>query len=150
MDCERVKMLLMLQKDGEITDSQQRELQQKLDNCHNCSCLQYWQNFTAMEEEMQELKFIEPQEQAWRLYWNNVYNQIERRMGWILASCGAIVLILYAIYEIFKELWWNTNTPVAIKIGLAALITGMTIVFVSVVRESLILRKHDPFERIRK
>lgn len=150
MDCEQVKMLLMAEKDGEITASQQRELHQKLDNCPNCSCLEYWQNFTATEQEMHELKFIEPQEQAWRLYWDNVYNQIERGVGWILASCGAVILILYAVYEIFKELWWSANTPIVIKIGIATLVAGMTIVFVSVVRESLVLRKHDPFERIRK
>ena len=99
---------------------------------------------------MYSLEFIEPQEQAWRLYWNNIYNRLEWQIGIILSSCGAALLILYAIYEFCKELWWSPDVPTIVKFGLATFVVGITITIVSIVRERFILRKHDPFERIEK
>ncbi|WP_372368336.1 zf-HC2 domain-containing protein [Candidatus Uabimicrobium sp. HlEnr_7] len=150
MDCEQVKILLMAQEDGEITSSQQEKLHKQLENCSDCSCLQYWQSFAETEAEMQKIKFVEPQEQAWNIYWDGIYNRLERRLGFIFVSFGAVILIAYTMYELLKELMWNVETPALVRAGLAIFIIGMIILFVSVVRERLVLRKHDPFERINK
>ncbi len=47
------------------------------------------------EEVMSKVKLKKPPEEAWQLYWASVYNRLERRVGWILLSIGAIILGFY-------------------------------------------------------
>ena len=96
------------------------------------------------------MKFKPFPEMFWDEYWENVYNRIERGLGWILFSLGAIILLSYGAYELLKEFFLNPKEPLIEKVGLGLLIVGFIVVFVSVLREKLMVRKIDKYRRIKR
>ena len=94
------------------------------------------------------MKFKPFPEMFWDEYWENVYNKIERGIGWILFSLGAIILLAYGAYEMLQDFFLNPQKPMIEKVGLGLLLLGLIIVFVSVLREKLMIRKVDKYRRI--
>ena len=44
-----------------------------------------------------------PSKDVWRLYWASVYNRLERRIGWILLSIGAMIALFFGGYKMVAE-----------------------------------------------
>ena len=40
-----------------------------------------------------------PPKDVWRFYWASVYNRLERRIGWILLSNGAMIILFFGGYK---------------------------------------------------
>jgi hypothetical protein len=111
-------------------------------------------NRTAKElKEMDKLKevidMLEPvdPEREWEKYWSSLYNKLERGIGWIIFSIGAILTIAFFGFQFIKELIRDPHIALFAKVGLIALILGLAILFVSVVRERLTLFKTDKYSR---
>ncbi len=79
---------------------------------------------------------------------NTVYRRLERSIGWILASVGAIVVVSYGVWTAISEMIADATVPWYIKAGVLALVVGAVILFVSVVREKLFVRKTDPYKDV--
>jgi len=53
------------------------------------------------EEAMSKMELKKPPKEVWKLYWASVYYRLERRIGWILLSIGAITsMIMQSASEI--------------------------------------------------
>jgi hypothetical protein len=61
---------------------------------------------------------------------------------------GAIVLLSWGAWEGLRELWNDQQLPVLVKAGSFALIVGLVILAVSVVREKLFIRRSDPYKDV--
>ena len=72
------------------------------------------------------------------------YNKIERKTGWIIASVGIILVLGYGIYEFVTEPDINS----VYRIGMAAIVVGFGILFSSVLRARVQLRKHDRYKEV--
>ncbi|MCB0271324.1 MAG: hypothetical protein KDH95_24425, partial [Calditrichaeota bacterium] len=71
-------------------------------------------------------------------------------ISWILISLRAVIVLSYGIYHAVMELWQDSTLPLILKYGTLALIIGTVILLVSVVREKLLLRKHDRYKEIER
>ena len=91
-----------------------------------------------------------PPEEQWRVYWQDVYNRMERGLGWILVSVGAIVLASYGLWEAVSEMLEDASVPWFLKLAFFALGAGAIILFVSALREKLFTRKHDPYKEVER
>ena len=89
-----------------------------------------------------------PPEEHWDSYWRSVYNRIERGIGWILASLGATVLVLYGLWEAVHGLLADTSVPDFLKVAIFALAAGGAMLLVSVIREKLFTYRHDPYKEV--
>ena len=101
-------------------------------------------------KEMQEVMYmLKPanSDQEWENYWQNLYNRLERGIGWILTSIGAILVLAFLGFEFIKDLIQDPKLALYFKIGLMALLLGLIILFVSVVREKILMRKYDKYSR---
>ena len=50
---------------------------------------------------MSKVEHKKPPKEVWKFYWVSVYNRLERRIGWILLSIGAITsMIIQSASEI--------------------------------------------------
>ena len=78
-------------------------------------------------------------------YWRSVYNRLERGVGWICFSVGAILLLCYGAFKLIEEMIRSPSVAVVVKVGVVGLILGVVILVVSVVRERLVLRKKDKY-----
>ena len=65
-------------------------------------------------------------------------------------SVAAIILLVYGGFKLIEKIVQDPTVDVVLKIGLVALIGGLAILFVSVARERLYLRKKDPYKDIRR
>jgi len=96
------------------------------------------------------MKFSEPEERVWKTYWSSIYNRLERGLGWIFTSIGAIILIFYGGYKAVENIIKDPTLPLFLKIGILSLLLGITILFVSVLRERIFVRRKERYKEVEK
>ncbi len=96
------------------------------------------------------MSYLEPPPEIWDDYWTSVYNRLERGLGWILVSAGALVLFAYGAWHWLEAVLADSGMPGPVKIAIFALVVGGAILFVSVVREKLLLRRRDPYREVQR
>jgi predicted anti-sigma-YlaC factor YlaD len=142
------KPFLMGYLDGELTEPDVSRMEQHLGEC--ASCAAELEEFRRLKEVTQDMRVVMPDDKCWEEYWSNVYNRLERRVGWILFSIGAILLVSGGLYYLVARFLLQGEIPVIIRIGVAALVVGFCTLLVSAVRERLFLFKRDKYERIKQ
>jgi len=146
--CEKFKILMMKQIDGEITAGERTALERHLQECSECK--EEFENLTSLREVTREMKKQLLPEMAWEEYWRHLYNRIERGVGWILISIGAIILFGIAIYHFVVDILESTQITGLEKAGILTLAIGFVVLFVSVLREKLMVRRHDKYREIQR
>jgi predicted anti-sigma-YlaC factor YlaD len=141
------KPLLMGYLDAELTETEVERFEQHLKECAECSA--ELAQFRRLKEVTQNMRVVAPDEKYWDVYWSNIYNRLERRVGWIMMSIGAILLLSYGIYMLILELF-VAQIPLVVRIGVLAFVVGIVTLLVSVVRERIFMAKADKYERIKR
>ncbi len=75
---------------------------------------------------------------------SGVYNKLERKTGWILSAFGIALVLGYGVYEFMTE----PDIHTVYRIGIAAIIIGFGLLFSSILRVRMKLRKHDKYKEI--
>ena len=148
MTCDNYKDLMMGYLDNELDDEQKRRFEEHLAGCRECS--EELNEFRKLKAITDEVTLVEPEDRIWQQYWGGVYNRIERGAGWILFSIAAIILVIFGGFKAIEEIIKDPNVEMVIKIGLLALIAGMAILLVSVLRERLYFWKKDRYKDVRR
>ena len=145
---ELARRLMMGALDGEVSSQEQQELTRLLQNDPVLEA--EWKQLQRVKEVTGNMIFRKPPEEVWDMYWTGVYRRFERGIGWILLSVGAILLLSYGVWEGIQELLADTTTPAIVKYGALALIIGLVVLFVSVVREKLFAWQRDPYKDVKR
>lgn len=148
MTCDNYRDLLMGYLDNELDDEQKRRFEEHLTGCRECT--EELKEFRKLKAITDEVALVEPEDRIWQQYWNGVYNRIERGVGWILFSLAAIILVIFGGFKAIEEIIKDPEVEMVIKIGLLALIAGMAILLVSVLRERLYFWKKDRYKDVRR
>lgn len=108
-------------------------------------------------EEMQNMKSLvggmrlrELPDKAWDDYRKRTYTRLERRVGWILFSIGAMVLVGYGLYELVVFLVSGAELAWWIRAAIGAACIGLAILLVSVIRERIFVWKRDPYREVKR
>ncbi len=102
------------------------------------------------EEVMNKMELKKPPKEAWKIYWSSVYNRLERRIGWILFSIGAIIILFFGGYKLVESLIQAPDLPIFFKIAILSVLGGLVILLVSLVREQLFVRKRERYKEVEK
>ena len=148
MSCDTFKPLLMGYLDEELTALEAVRVEQHLEECHDCTA--ELDDFRKLKEVTRNMRVVMPDDKYWDEYWSNIYNRLERRVGWILLSLGSIILSAYGLYWVIAEVFLDKNVHPVIRIGVLTLIVGFCTLLVSVLRERFFLSKSDKYERIKR
>ncbi|MBD3224912.1 MAG: hypothetical protein GF313_09290 [Caldithrix sp.] len=148
LDCKKAHILMMGRIDDELDDGQNRLLDEHLKSCN--ACQQQWNTFVHLKERTGNMAFKSLPDMYWDDYWQKVYNRIERGISWIFVSVGAIILIVYGFYESLSQFFNDPTVPIIIKLGIGILGVGFIILFVSIVREKLMVRKVDKYRSVKR
>lgn len=108
----------------------------------------------AFRREFEEMKTLvvgtsaafnvdDPPDEVWDTFLDRVYNRLERRSGWFFFLAGLIGVTLYGIYAFIVYDWG----PALVKLGAAAIVIGLVVLFVSVLRQRLEAAKTDRYSR---
>ena len=148
MTCHDYKDLLMGYLDNELSDEQRNRFEEHLAGCPECAGeLKEFQKLKAITD---EVTLVEPEDRIWQDYWNGIYNRIERSIGWIIFSVAAILLAIYGGFKLIEEIVTDATVGMLLKLGLLALIVGLAILFVSVLRERLYFWSKDRYRNVRR
>lgn len=145
---DRERELMMRALDGEISEAQYAELEELV--ASDESLRLEWERLTIVKQTASRLELQQPPDELWEGYMDNVYRRVERGIGWIMLSVGAIVLLSYGLWQGIRELVGDLTVPWFIKGGVLALLIGIAILVVSVIREKYFVFKDDPYREVHK
>ena len=148
MTCRNYKDLMMAYLDNEVDDEQRKAFEEHLASCPQCT--QELKEFEKLKQLTDNVKLIEPEDRIWEQYWGNVYNRVERSLGWILFSVAAILLAIYGGFELIENIIRDQTVGMLLKVALLVLIAGLAILFVSVLRERIYFWKKDRYRNVRR
>jgi hypothetical protein len=134
--------------DNELSEEQRCRFEEHLAGCPECAGeLKEFQKLKAITD---EVILVEPEDRIWQDYWNGIYNRIERSIGWLIFSVSAILLGIYGGFKLIETIITDATTGMLLKIGLLALIAGLAILFVSVLRERIYFWQKDRYKDVRR
>lgn len=145
MSCDEFKAMLTGYLDGELTPEQRADLEGHLGTCRACEA--ELAELTKLKEELSMMRFKEPEDVELARYWRSVYNRLERGLGWVLFSVGAIIVLCYGAFKLIEEVIKDPSVAVLLKVGVVALIFGTVVLFVSLLRERLVVGKVDKYSK---
>jgi len=148
VDRERVNRLMMAALDGEISTDERADLDRVLER--HPEIRQEYRMMQRVKEVTGTMTYREPPEETWDRYWVSIYNRLERGIGWILISVGAVVLLSWGAWEVLGEIWGDTGIPLGVKLAIFTVAAGLLILAVSVVREKLFTYRRDPYKEIER
>jgi predicted anti-sigma-YlaC factor YlaD len=148
MTCQDHKDLMMAYLDDELDDEQKRAFEAHLASCSDCA--KDMEEFKKLKEMTDCVALAEPEDRVWDEYWNHTYNRLERGTGWILFSVAAIALLIYGGFELIETIIEDRAVGVLAKVGLLALIGGLAVLFVSVLRERIYFWGRDRYKDVRR
>lgn len=145
---ERAQQLMMGALDGELSDTERSELNRLLDA--DPKLREEWQRLQNVKEVTSTMALRSPPEEVWDHYWTSVYSRFERRVGWILLSLGAIVLLSYGLLTAAQEILADATLPVVVKAAVFVAVVGTVVLLVSVAREKWFTHKSDPYKDVQR
>ncbi len=141
-------MLVMGKVDGELSPEEENEL---------AAILEADDEINSELRRMEKIKTVTgavtlkpPPDQIWEDYMNSVYQKVERGVGWILLSLGAIVILSYGFWNGIKGLIETSAVPLFLKGAILAALVGAAVITVSVVREKVFMKTKDPYREIQR
>ncbi len=146
IDRKRFEQLMMAAVDEELNDAGRRELEDALQS--NPEWADEYDAYQHLKKRVQRVRFEAPPRELWDTYWLRVYNRLERGIGWILLSIGAVILLAYFGVEMIEAILNDPDLALIAKIGLFIILAGFAVLSASVVREKFSSRKHDPYKEV--
>jgi len=148
MACHDYKDLMMGYLDDELDGEQKRRFEEHLAGCPECAG--ELKEFRRLKAITDEVTLAEPEDRLWQDYWGGIYNRIERGVGWTVFSIAAILMIIYGGVRAIEQIIRDPHVELVFKVGLLALLAGLAILFVSVLRERIYFWKRDRYKDVRR
>ncbi len=133
---------------GELPEAELAEITAHLNSCE--ACRRELAAFREMNSLLEPLRLPDPPDTMWDNYWDGIYNRIERGLGWILFSLGAIVVLFFGFSRLIRDMLADPTVPPLIKWGVLFVGGGLVILLVSVIREQLFFRKTERYKEVRR
>jgi anti-sigma factor RsiW len=145
---ERARRLMMAELDGELAAAERQELERLV--AGDPRLQREWKRFQRLKEVTDSMALKPAPPEVWDNYWASVYSRLERGIGWIFVSIGAIILLAYGAWKGVEELLADATLPWAIKAALLALVVGLVVLLVSVAREKLFVGSRERYKDIER
>lgn len=148
MEHQKMKELISSYYDGELDREQKKIAEEHLKECSECR--EEFEGMSELEEVMNKVEFKKPSREVWKLYWSSVYNRLERRIGWILLSTGAMIFLFFGGYKMVEGIIQDPSTPLLLKVGILVFLGGLVVLLVSIIREQFFVRKRERYKEVEK
>ena len=142
-NCDSNESLLSGYLDGELTQVDRQRVELHMEACDRCR--ECYQQMVEMRSRIGKLPSSEMSSEEWEKIMNTVSVKTSRSLGWLLYAGGLVVLIGYAVIEFAKD----DKVDALIKTSVAAVLIGMLLLFVSVLRQRMIALKTDKYRNVK-
>jgi hypothetical protein len=143
---DRFHILMMGAIDDELVPGEKAEFE-KLKSSNKAFQKEFDQ-YKKLKEVTTEMRFSTPPLEIWDGYWLNIYNRMERGIGWLLFSIGSIILLTFGGFKLVEALLMDTSISWIFKAGVLFIMGGLAVLVVSVIRERWFTFKRDPYKEI--
>lgn len=145
---KRIQEMIAGYVDGELSASDRHTFEEELQG--NPELQTELEEFRELKEVTGMMRYADLPDEVWETYWQSLYRKLERGMGWILFSIGAIILGCYGFFELVKQIYFDPEIPVLVKIGLGTLGTGLVALTVSAGRQRIFAFRRDRYKEVMK
>lgn len=139
--CEKWREIAMSYLDNELDPERRKAFEGHLASC--ATCARVFQEYRQVKEMTQKMKLPRSQDASlWAEYPKGVMNRLSQGLGWTLLIPGAVLLVLYSLYEFL-------SCPAAAipKICIFAVLMGLVLLLVSVIRTRYQESKTDRYSK---
>ncbi len=144
MDCERFMTDGMRLLDGELGGAEKAEYESHVQTCATCRA--ELGDLGRVVQLTDELRLRTPDDEFWDGYWDSVYRKSERGLGFLLLMAGLIVLAGLGVFRAVTSPAFFTYEGMSVT----AILVGLIVIFISVVRERYHESKNDPYKGVRR
>ncbi len=148
MEHADIKKLVASYHEDVLDSSQKRQVEEHIQTCPECQ--KEFEETQKFEEVMGKMAFKKPPKETWEVYWTSVYNRMERGIGWIFMSIGAMILLFLGGYMMVEAIIQDPEIPVLLKVGILAVLAGVVVLIVSFGRERLFVDKRERYKEVLK
>jgi hypothetical protein len=140
--CKSIEELLSGYLDGELTQQDRQRVELHLDDCDDCR--KTYEDMAKLQNAVGKLSFGEMSSQKWSEIMNDVTARTSRGFGWLFYIVGLLIVIGYGAYEFAVD----DEVPALVKTGIAGIVVGTVLLFISVLRQRMIERKTDRYKDV--
>ncbi len=148
MNCEQIREFLAGYQDGELDHDQHELVKKHLAEC--AACREELTRLDKVKEVTNKVKYNDLPLEVWEGYWQGIYRRIERGIGWIFLSVGAIIMLGLGAYQLTRDFFLDPSVELLPKLGAGGLIIGGTVLLVSVARERLFAYNRDRYREVQR
>ena len=148
MSCDKIKELLAGYQDGELNAEQLELVQRHLKDCSDC--MAELDRLNKVKEVAAKVKFNDLPMEVWEGYWQSLYRRIERGLGWVFFSAGAIILVLVGAFYLVKDFFLDPAVNPVVRIGVGGVIAGSIILLVSILRERIFAFNRERYREVQR
>jgi ABC-type multidrug transport system fused ATPase/permease subunit len=145
---KNMRELLAGYVDNELTQEERETFERELKQ--NPELRAELEEFRRLKEVTGMVRYADLPDEVWESYWQSIYRKLERGIGWILFSVGAIILLIAAAYAFFAGFLADPTVPLIIKVGVSAIVAGLIFLLVSYIRERLFAYHRDRYKEVQK
>ncbi|MFH1688532.1 MAG: zf-HC2 domain-containing protein [bacterium] len=145
---KNVRELLAGYVDGELTEEQKQQFEQAL--ATDAELRAELEEFQRLKEMTGMVKYADLPDEVWESYWQGIYRRLERGIGWIFLSLGAVLVLCFGLYHVFCSLFTDPAAPLWLKVGITAISVGFAFLLVSYGRERLFAHNRDRYKEVMK
>jgi len=146
--CPEYAELIVKYVDGVASEEERERLEAHIATCANCR--REVQGHARVANATRDIHFVDLPEDAWRSYWKNTYNRMERTVGWALVVIGFVVVGICAVGRFAHWIATNQTLNLAEKLGLGAVVVGLVVIVTGAVRERIVMRRFDRYRRVKQ
>ncbi len=143
---EHLREMLAGYVDDELSDEQKKAFEKELAN--NAELRAELEKFRKLKEVTGMVQYADLPLAVWESYWSSLYRKLERGIGWILFSVGAVILLLFGLYVGLRDLYIDPSVSLWVKIGVTGVGAGLIILLVSFVRERLFAYRRERYREV--
>ena len=145
-DKDKIREWLMASIDGEIEPSEEDQLRKIL--LSDPKWMQEYQELKSLKKMTSKASMKQPKPELWDTYKHTLFTKMERGIGWILFTLGALILLFYGAWSALSEILTDPELVWWLKAAVISGTAGLIILIVSFVREKLYLDKHERYKDI--
>jgi hypothetical protein len=148
MSDDKYKIMLSGYIDDELTPDEKREFEAYLKT--DAELQKEYETFRKLKEVTGAMKYADIPEVVWENYWARLYRKLERGLGWIFISAGAIILLAFGCYHLVQDFFFDPKQSLVLKIAIGSGLLGVIILLVSVIRERVFAAVRDRYDEVQR
>jgi anti-sigma factor RsiW len=140
--CKQVDELLSGYVDGELSQQQSQFVALHLATCSTCQ-----QTLTSIEElkmTIKQVSYPAMEQQQLNAVLQDLSSQRMQQFSWFALISGILICIIFAVYQFFID----STTPWYFKLSISLIWGGIIGLFLSVLRQRLLIRKTDKYNKV--